>query len=72
MLIAIVALAGLLSFGSANVLKDTGNDRNQQERIISHTVGTVETVELVNVELVNKDKAQQEERPQVTPAGLRN
>lgn len=67
MLIAIVALAGLLSFGSVNVLKDTGNDRNQQERIISHTVGTVETVELVN-----QDKAQEEERPQVTPAGLRN
>jgi hypothetical protein len=65
MLIAIVALAGLLSFGSVNVVKETGTDRNQQERIISHTVGTVETVELVK-----QDKAPQEERPQVTPAGI--
>jgi hypothetical protein len=67
MLIAIVALAGLLSFGSVNVVKDTGNNQNQQERIISHTVGSIETVEPAN-----QDKAQPEERPQVAPAGLPN
>jgi hypothetical protein len=46
MLIAIVALAGLLSFGSANVVNRTSTslDQVQQERVISHTIGSVETV----------------------------
>ena len=46
MLIAIVALAGLLSFGSANVVNRTAAnlDQVQQERVISHTIGSVETV----------------------------
>lgn len=46
MLIAIVALAGLLSFGSSNVMHRTSTslDRVQQERVISHTIGSVELV----------------------------
>jgi hypothetical protein len=46
MLIAIVAIAGLLSFGSANVVNRTAANPNQvqEERVISHTVGSVETV----------------------------
>jgi len=45
MLIVIVGLAGLLSFGSATMVKGiTGNEPRQEERIISHTIGSVETV----------------------------
>ena len=45
MLILIAGLAGLLSFGSATMVKGiTGNEPRQQERIISHTIGSVETV----------------------------
>jgi hypothetical protein len=46
MLIAIVALAGLLSFGSSNVMHRTSTslDPVQQERVISHTIGSVELV----------------------------
>ena len=45
MLIVIVGLAGLLSFGSAIMVKGiTGNEPRQEERIISHTIGSVETV----------------------------
>jgi hypothetical protein len=44
MLIAVVALAGLLSFGSANVFVGNGNGHDRQERIISHTIGSVETI----------------------------
>lgn len=46
MLIAIVALAGLLSFGSSNVMHSTSTslDQVRQERVISHTIGSVETV----------------------------
>ena len=43
MLIMIVGLAGLLSFGSATMVKGiTGNEPRQEERIISHTIGSVE------------------------------
>jgi hypothetical protein len=35
----------LLSFGSATMVKGiTGNEPRQEERIISHTIGSVETV----------------------------
>ena len=45
MLIVIVGLAGLLSFGSATMVTGvTGNEPRQQERVISHTVGSVEMV----------------------------
>ena len=45
MLIVIVGLAGLLSFGSATMVTGvTGNEPRQQERMISHTVGSVEMV----------------------------
>ena len=45
MLIVIVGLAGLLSFGSATMVTGvTGNEPRQQERLISHTVGSVEMV----------------------------
>lgn len=45
MLILIAGLAGLLSFGSATMVKGiTGNEPRPQERIISHTIGSVETV----------------------------
>jgi hypothetical protein len=45
MLIVIVGLAGLLSFGSASMVTGvTGNEPRQQERLISHTVGSVEMV----------------------------
>ena len=45
MLIVIVGLAGLLSFGSATMVKGiTGNEPQQEERILSHMIGSVETV----------------------------
>ena len=45
MLIVIVGLAGLLSFGSATMVKGiSGNEPRQEERIISHTIASVETV----------------------------
>ena len=45
MLIIIAGLAGLLSFGSATMVKGiSGNEPRQEERIISHTIGSVETV----------------------------
>jgi len=45
MLIVIVGLAGLLSFGSASMVTGiTGNEPRQEERLISHTVGSVEMV----------------------------
>ena len=45
MLIVIVGLAGLLSFGSATMVTGiTGNEPRQAERVISHTVGSVEMV----------------------------
>jgi hypothetical protein len=45
MLILIAGLAGLLSFGSATMVKGiTGNEPRPHERIISHTIGSVETV----------------------------
>lgn len=45
MLIVIVGLAGLLSFGSATMVTGvTGNEPRQEERLISHTVGSVEMV----------------------------
>ncbi|HEY3198482.1 MAG TPA: hypothetical protein VGJ57_10745 [Nitrospirales bacterium] len=45
MLIVIVGLAGLLSFGSASMVTGvTGNEPRPEERLISHTVGSVEMV----------------------------
>ena len=46
MLIVIVGLAGLLSFGSATMVTGvTSNEpTRQEERLISHTVGSVEMV----------------------------
>ena len=45
MLIVIVGLAGLLSFGSATMVTGvTSNEPRQEERLISHTVGSVEMV----------------------------
>jgi hypothetical protein len=45
MLIVIVGLAGLLSFGSATMVTGvTNNEPRQEERLISHTVGSVEMV----------------------------
>jgi hypothetical protein len=48
MLIVIVGLAGLLSFSSATMVTGvsgvTGNEPRQEERLISHTVGSVEMV----------------------------
>jgi hypothetical protein len=46
MLIIIAGLAGLLSFGSASMLEGiTGNEAPQEERIIAHTIGSVEIIE---------------------------
>jgi hypothetical protein len=46
MLIIIAGLAGLLSFGSASMVQGiNGNEPPQEERIIAHTIGTVDMIE---------------------------
>ena len=60
MLIMIVGLAGLLSFGSATMVKGiTGNEPRQEERIISHTIGSVE--------MVKQDQPQPEDSAELRP-----
>jgi hypothetical protein len=57
MLIIIVGLAGLLSFGSASMMQGiTGNEPRQEERIIAHTIGTLETTDTVDA--VKQESAQ--------------
>ena len=65
MLIIVVGLAGLLSFGSANLVQGVSEKQTaQEERVISHMVGSVETVK-------QQDVQKQPEPVEVVPVSIR-